>query len=41
MATPLFQTSFEPDFMQVNFFPPAVAVAPIFVHLAPDFGVAA
>jgi hypothetical protein len=41
MATPLFQTSFEPDFMQVNFFPLAVAVAPNFVHLAPAFGVAA
>ncbi len=41
MATPLFQTSFLPDLMQVNFFPPAVAVAPIFVHLAPALGVAA
>ncbi len=41
IATPLFQTSFEPDFIQVNFFPPDVAVAPIFVHLAPALGVAA
>ncbi len=41
MATPLFQTSFEPDFMQVNFLPLAEAVAPTFVHLAPAFGVAA
>jgi hypothetical protein len=41
IATPLFQTSFLPDLMQVNFFPPAVAVAPTFVHLAPALGVAA
>ncbi len=40
-ATPLFQTSFEPDFMQVNFLPPAVDVAPTFVHLRPALGVAA
>ena len=41
IATPLFQTSFDPDLTQVNFFPPAVAVAPTFVHLAPALGVAA
>ena len=35
IATPLFQTSFVPDLTQVNFFPPAVAVAPALVHLAP------
>jgi hypothetical protein len=40
-TTPLFQTSFVPDLMQVNFFPLAVAVAPTFVHLAPAFGAAA
>ena len=40
-ATPLFHTSFVPDFMQVNFLPEAVAVAPIFEHLAPALGVAA
>ena len=34
-ATPLFQTSFVPDLMQVNFFPPDIEVAPAFVHLAP------
>ena len=41
IATPLFHTSFVPDFMQVNFLPEAVAVAPTFVHLAPALGVAA
>jgi hypothetical protein len=41
IETPLFQTSFDPDLTQVNFFPPAVAVAPTFVHLAPALGVAA
>jgi hypothetical protein len=41
IATPLFQTSFDPDFMQVNFFPKAVAVAPAFVHLVPALGAAA
>ena len=35
--TPLFHTSFLPDLTQVNFFPPAVAVAPALVHLAPAF----
>jgi hypothetical protein len=40
-AMPLFQTSFDPDLTQVNFFPPAVAVAPTFVHLTPALGVAA
>ena len=34
-ATPLFHTSFFPDLMQVNFFPPETEVAPAFVHLAP------
>jgi hypothetical protein len=41
IATPLFQTSFLPDLMQVNFFPAAVAVDPALVHLAPALGVAA
>jgi hypothetical protein len=41
ITTPLFQTSFDPDLTQVNFFPLAVAVAPTFVHLAPASGVAA
>ena len=35
IATPLFQTSFAPDLMQVNFFPPAVAVVPALLHLDP------
>jgi hypothetical protein len=34
-VTPLFQTSLVPDLMHVNFLPPAVAVAPAFVHFAP------
>jgi hypothetical protein len=34
-VTPLFQTSFVPDLMQVNFLPPAVAVDPALVHFAP------
>jgi hypothetical protein len=37
IATPLFQTSFLPDLMQVNFLPLAVAVAPALVHLSPVF----
>jgi hypothetical protein len=37
----LFQMRFLPDLMQVNFFPPAVAVAPALVHFAPALGVAA
>ena len=41
IATPLFQTSFVPDLMQVNFFPDAVAVDPAFVHFDPAFGAAA
>ena len=41
IATPLFHTSFVPDLTQVNFLPPAVAVAPALVHLAPALGVAA
>jgi hypothetical protein len=39
-ATPLFQTSLLPDFMQVNFFPATVDVAPTFVHLAPALAAA-
>ena len=35
IATPLFQTSFLPLFMQVNFLPLAVAVAPAFLQLSP------
>jgi hypothetical protein len=34
-ATPLFQMSLLPDLMQVNFFPPTVAIAPALLHLAP------
>jgi hypothetical protein len=41
IATPLFQTSFLPDFTHVNFLPEAVAVAPALVHLTPALGVAA
>ena len=41
IATPLFQTSFVPDLIQVNFLPDAVAVDPTFVHLAPALGAAA
>jgi hypothetical protein len=41
IATPLFQTSFVPDLIHVNFLPDAVAVVPAFVHLAPALGVAA
>ena len=40
-GTPLFQTSFVPDLMQVNFFPDAVAVDPAFVHFVPALGAAA
>jgi len=40
-ATPLFHTNLLPDLMQENFFPPAVAVAPALLHLAPAIGVAA
>jgi hypothetical protein len=35
MATPLFQTSFFPDFTQVNFLPFAVAVVPTFLQVSP------
>ena len=35
IATPLFHTKRVPDLMHVNFLPPAVAVAPALVHLAP------
>lgn len=41
IATPLFQTSFVPDLIQVNFLPLAVEVAPTFVHFAPALGAAA
>ncbi len=41
IRTPLFQTSFAPDLMQVNFFPPEVAVDPTLVHFVPALGVAA
>ena len=41
IATPVFHTSFVPDLIQVNFFPPAVAVDPTFVHLVPALGAAA
>ncbi len=40
MATPLFQTSFVPDLIHVNFLPAAVAVDPAFAHLAPALGAA-
>ncbi len=40
-TTPLFQTSFVPDLIQVNFFPLTVAVVPALLHLAPALGVAA
>lgn len=36
-VTPLFQTSFAPDLIHVNFLPEAVAVEPAFVHFAPAF----
>ena len=41
IATPLFQTSFVPNLMQVNFLPDAVAVVPALVHFAPALGFAA
>jgi hypothetical protein len=41
IATPLFHTSLVPDLIQVNFFPPEVAVDPTLVHFAPALGVAA
>ncbi len=37
IATPLFQASRLPDFMQVNFLPPETAVAPAFAHVVPGF----
>jgi hypothetical protein len=39
--TPLFQTSFVPDLIHVNFLPDAVAVVPALLHFAPALGVAA
>jgi hypothetical protein len=41
IATPLFQTSFLPDFTHVNFLPDAVAVVPALLHFAPALGAAA
>jgi hypothetical protein len=41
IATPLFQTSFVPDLIHVNFLPDAVAVVPALLHFAPALGVAA
>ena len=41
IATPLFQTVFEPVFIQVNILPAAVLVDPSLEHFAPAFGVAA
>ena len=41
IETPLFQTSFVPDLIHVNFLPDAVAVVPALLHLAPGLGVAA
>jgi hypothetical protein len=40
-ATPLFQINFLPDFMQVNFLPATVEVAPALLHLAPALAGAA
>jgi hypothetical protein len=36
-ATPLFQINLLPLLTQVNFFPPALLVAPSFEHAPPDF----
>ena len=36
-VTPLFHTKRVPDSIQVNFLPPADAVAPALVHFAPAF----
>jgi hypothetical protein len=38
--TPLFQTSFLPDLMHVNFVEPTVSVAPAFAHFAPALAAA-
>jgi hypothetical protein len=35
MVTPLFHNNLLPDFMQVNFLPPVVAVDPALVHFDP------
>jgi hypothetical protein len=40
-ATPLSQTNFVPDLMQVNFFAPTICVVFNLVHLAPALAVAA
>jgi len=37
-TTPLFQVSFAPDLMQVNFLPAIVWVSPAFAHLVPGVG---
>ena len=34
-TTPLFHTNLFPDLMQVNFLPPAIAIAPALVHFEP------
>ena len=41
MTTPLSQTSFFPDFTQVNIFPETIEVAPALVHVPPAFAVVA
>ena len=38
--TPLFQTVFLPDLMQVNFFPPAFSIFPTLGQTAPALGAA-
>ena len=40
-ATPLFQVSFLPDLVHVNFLPLAISVAPALVQGAPALGAAA
>ena len=40
ITTPLFQTNFFPDFIQVYLIPAEVAVAPSFVHVVPGLGAA-
>ena len=41
IATPLFQTSFLPDLMQVNFLPPETEVDPTFAQIPPALTAAA
>ena len=38
IVTPLFQTSFVPDLVQVYFFPDTFCVSPALAHLEPGFG---